>query len=75
SGAASTMAGTSGADTFKLDSLDIKDLITDYHGSEGDKIDLSALFDTAPAGNINNYVHYNSETNTVSVDASGSGNP
>ncbi|RWK87068.1 MAG: type I secretion C-terminal target domain-containing protein [Mesorhizobium sp.] len=75
SGAASTMAGTSGADTFKLDSLDIKDLITDYHGSEGDKIDLSALFDTAPAGNISNYVHYNSETNTVSVDASGSGNP
>ncbi|RWP10169.1 MAG: type I secretion C-terminal target domain-containing protein [Mesorhizobium sp.] len=71
-------AGTAGADTFKLDNLDIKDLITDYHGTgpggEGDKIDLSALFDTAPGGDINDYVHYDAETKTLSVDTTGSGN-
>ncbi len=46
-----TMTGGAGADTFKLDGLDIKDLIVDYSGlgGHGDKIDLSALFDTAPA--------------------------
>ncbi|RUX31430.1 type I secretion C-terminal target domain-containing protein [Mesorhizobium sp. M7A.F.Ca.US.011.01.1.1] len=69
---------TSGADTFKLDNLDIKDLITDYHGSgpggEGDKIDLSALFDTVSGGNINDYVHYDADTKTLSVDTTGSGN-
>ncbi|RJT29943.1 VCBS domain-containing protein [Mesorhizobium jarvisii] len=68
------LTGGAGADTFKLDHLDIKDLIADYHGGEGDKIDLSALFDTAPANSISNYVHYNSATSTVSVDTSGSGN-
>ncbi|MBZ9745900.1 type I secretion C-terminal target domain-containing protein, partial [Mesorhizobium sp. CO1-1-7] len=66
--------GTSGADTFKIDNLNIKDLIADYHGAEGDKIDLTALFDKAAAGNIADYVHYNSATSTVSVDTSGSGN-
>ncbi|MGX5799705.1 DUF5801 repeats-in-toxin domain-containing protein, partial [Bradyrhizobium sp. Arg314] len=72
-----TLTGGTGADTFKLDHLDIKDLITDYSGAggDGDKIDLTALFDAAPAGDINNYVHFNSATNTLSVDASGSGNP
>ncbi|TPI13105.1 type I secretion C-terminal target domain-containing protein, partial [Mesorhizobium sp. B4-1-3] len=75
SGATSTIAGTSGADTFKIDNLNIKDLITDYHSAEGDKIDLTALFDKAPAGNIADYVHYNSATSTVSVDTGGSGNP
>ncbi|WP_214471675.1 type I secretion C-terminal target domain-containing protein, partial [Mesorhizobium sp. dw_380] len=68
------IAGTSGADTFKIDNLNIKDLIADYHGAEGDKIDLTALFDKAPAGNIADYVHYNSATSTVSVDTTGSGN-
>ncbi|TPN89346.1 type I secretion C-terminal target domain-containing protein, partial [Mesorhizobium sp. CU3] len=75
SGGNSTLAGTSGADTFKIENLNIKDLISDYHGSEGDKVDLSALFEKAPAGNIADYVHYNSATSTVSVDTSGSGNP
>jgi hypothetical protein len=69
---------TAGADTFKLDNLDIKDLITDYHGTgpggEGDKIDLSALFDTVSGGNINDYVHYDADTKTLSVDTTGSGN-
>ncbi|MBA1142952.1 beta strand repeat-containing protein, partial [Mesorhizobium neociceri] len=72
--AQTAIAGTSGADTFKIDNLDIKDLIADYHGGEGDKIDLSALFDKAPAGNIADYVHYDTATSTVSVDTSGSGN-
>ncbi|TIV02988.1 MAG: type I secretion C-terminal target domain-containing protein, partial [Mesorhizobium sp.] len=68
-----TLTGGTGADTFKLDHLElnIKDLITDYNGAEGDKIDLTALFETAPAGNIADYVHYNSGTNTLSVDANG----
>ncbi|MEI9406343.1 DUF5801 repeats-in-toxin domain-containing protein, partial [Mesorhizobium argentiipisi] len=71
-----TLTGGTGADTFKLDHLElnIKDLITDYNGAEGDKIDLTSLFDTAPAGNINNYVHYDSGTGNLSVDTSGSGN-
>ncbi|MER9908579.1 type I secretion C-terminal target domain-containing protein, partial [Mesorhizobium sp. M0052] len=68
------IAGTSGADTFKIDNLNIKDLIADYHAGEGDKIDLSALFDKAPAGNMADYVHYDTATSTVSVDTSGSGN-
>ncbi|RWE24207.1 MAG: type I secretion C-terminal target domain-containing protein, partial [Mesorhizobium sp.] len=66
-----TMTGGTGADTFKLDHLDIKDLITDYNGAEGDKIDLSSLFDVAPGGNVSDYVHYDAGTNTVSVDANG----
>ncbi|OBQ62599.1 hypothetical protein A8146_15855 [Mesorhizobium loti] len=72
-----TLTGGTGADTFKLDHLDIKDLISDYSGvgGDGDKIDLTTLFDTAPAGNISNYVHYNSGTGALSVDTSGSGNP
>ncbi|RWH31997.1 MAG: type I secretion C-terminal target domain-containing protein, partial [Mesorhizobium sp.] len=70
-----TLTGGAGADTFKLDHLDIKDLITDYNGAEGDKIDLTSLFDAAPAGNISNYVHYDSATGALSVDTNGSGNP
>ncbi|WP_164762502.1 Ig-like domain-containing protein, partial [Mesorhizobium sp. M7A.F.Ca.MR.245.00.0.0] len=69
------MTGGAGADTFKLDNLDlnIKDLITDFNGGEGDKIDLTALFDTAPGGaNIGDFVNYNAGTGTLSVDANGS---
>ncbi|MER8467581.1 DUF5801 domain-containing protein [Mesorhizobium sp. M1396] len=71
-----TMTGGAGADTFKLDGLDIKDLIVDYSGigGQGDKIDLTALFDTAPGGaNIGNFVNYDAGTGTLSVDTSGSG--
>ncbi|TIN02585.1 MAG: type I secretion C-terminal target domain-containing protein, partial [Mesorhizobium sp.] len=68
-----TLTGGTGADTFKLDHLDIKDLITDFNGGEGDKIDLTALFDTAPGGaNIGDFVNYNAGTGTLSVDANGS---
>ncbi|WP_292591439.1 type I secretion C-terminal target domain-containing protein, partial [Mesorhizobium sp.] len=68
-----TMTGGTGADTFKLDSLDIKDLITDYSGAggQGDKIDLSSLFDTTVGGNIADYVKYDSASHTLSVDANG----
>ncbi|WP_281061893.1 type I secretion C-terminal target domain-containing protein [Mesorhizobium sp. M7A.F.Ca.ET.027.02.1.1] len=71
-----TMTGGAGADTFKLDSLDINDLIVDYSGigGQGDKIDLTALFDSAPA-NIGNFVNYDAGTGALSVDASGSGDP
>ncbi|RWD00399.1 MAG: type I secretion C-terminal target domain-containing protein [Mesorhizobium sp.] len=70
------MTGGAGADTFKLDSLDINDLIVDYSGigGQGDKIDLTALFDSAPA-NIGNFVNYDAGTGALSVDASGSGDP
>ncbi|PWJ94125.1 putative secreted protein (type I secretion substrate) [Mesorhizobium loti] len=70
-----TMTGGTGADTFKLDNLDlnIKDLIIDYNKGEGDQIDLTALFDKA-AGTIDDYVHYDTSTKTLSVDTDGSGN-
>ncbi|WP_245266765.1 DUF5801 repeats-in-toxin domain-containing protein [Mesorhizobium sp. LNHC252B00] len=66
-----TMTGGTGADTFKLDGLDIKDLITDYNGAQGDKIDLSSLFETALGGNIADFVKYDSGTHTLSVDTNG----
>ncbi|TGQ38662.1 type I secretion C-terminal target domain-containing protein [Mesorhizobium sp. M00.F.Ca.ET.216.01.1.1] len=71
------MTGGTGADTFKLDGLDIKDIISDYSGvgGEGDKIDLTSLFDTAAGGgNVGDFVNYNSATNTLSVDADGLAN-
>ncbi|BCM17373.1 Ig-like domain-containing protein [Mesorhizobium sp. J8] len=77
-GGTNTMTGGAGADTFKLDHLDIKDLITDYSGAgpggQGDKIDLTALFDMAPGGNINTYVHYDANTKTLGVDVNGGSN-
>jgi Ca2+-binding RTX toxin-like protein len=68
-----TMTGGTGADTFKLDGLDIKDLIADYSGvgGQGDKIDLSSLFDTAPGANIADFVKYDSASHTLSVDTNG----
>ncbi|RUU24976.1 type I secretion C-terminal target domain-containing protein, partial [Mesorhizobium sp. M6A.T.Ce.TU.002.03.1.1] len=67
-----TMTGGTGADTFKLDGLDIKDLIVDYNGGQGDKIDLTSLFDTAPGGaNVGDFVNYDSATGTLSVDHDG----
>ncbi|WP_164752002.1 VCBS domain-containing protein, partial [Mesorhizobium sp. Primo-B] len=70
-----TLTGGAGADTFRLENIDIKDLITDFSGvgGHGDKIDLTALFDTAPGGaNIGDFVNYNAGTGTLSVDANGS---
>ncbi|SJM32254.1 conserved hypothetical protein [Mesorhizobium delmotii] len=72
-----TMTGGNGADTFKLDQLDIKDLISDYSGAggQGDMIDLTSLFDTAPGGaNIGEFVNYDAGTGTLSVDADGTAN-
>ncbi|AZO44987.1 tandem-95 repeat protein [Mesorhizobium sp. M7D.F.Ca.US.005.01.1.1] len=66
-----TLTGGIGADTFKLDSLDINDIITDYNGGEGDKIDLTALFETGPGANIADFVKYDSGTHTLSVDSNG----
>ncbi|KRB32882.1 hypothetical protein ASD99_19450 [Mesorhizobium sp. Root695] len=69
-----TLTGGTGADTFRLENLDIKDLITDFNGGDGDKIDLTALFDSAPA-NVGNFVNYDAGTGVLSVDTSGSGDP
>ncbi|ESX90190.1 type I secretion C-terminal target domain-containing protein [Mesorhizobium sp. LSHC412B00] len=66
-----TMTGGTGADTFKLDGLDIKDLIADYSGGQGDKIDLSSLFETGPGANIADFVKYDSASHTLSVDTNG----
>ncbi|MHB9437319.1 DUF5801 repeats-in-toxin domain-containing protein [Mesorhizobium sp. C089B] len=72
-----TLTGGIGVDTFKLEHLDIKDLIADYSGvgGHGDIIDLTSLFDTAAGGaNVGDFVNYNAGTNTVSVDADGLAN-
>ncbi|WP_284273064.1 type I secretion C-terminal target domain-containing protein, partial [Mesorhizobium huakuii] len=73
---ADTLTGGTGADTFKLDHLElnIKDLIADYNKGEGDQIDLTALFEKAPAGAITDYVHYDTSTKALSVDTDGTGN-
>ncbi|RWC97286.1 MAG: type I secretion C-terminal target domain-containing protein, partial [Mesorhizobium sp.] len=70
-----TLTGGTGADTFKLDPLDlnIKDLIADYNGAEGDKIDLTALFETG-GGNVADFVKYDASSGALSVDTDGSGN-
>ncbi|TPL80001.1 type I secretion C-terminal target domain-containing protein, partial [Mesorhizobium sp. B2-3-13] len=67
-----TLIGGTGADTFKLEHLDIKDLISDYSGvgGDGDVIDLTSLFKTG-AGNVADFVNYDSATHTLSVDANG----
>ncbi|MBZ9754123.1 type I secretion C-terminal target domain-containing protein, partial [Mesorhizobium sp. ESP6-5] len=67
------LTGGGGADTFKLEHLDIKDLITDYSGvgGEGDKIDLTSLFNTPVGGAIADYVRYDPSTKTLSVDVNG----
>ncbi|TPI29256.1 type I secretion C-terminal target domain-containing protein, partial [Mesorhizobium sp. B3-2-1] len=72
-GGTNNMTGGAGADTFKLDHLDIKDLITDFSGAggQGDKIDLTSLFETPTGGNIADYVHYDAGTKTLSVDTNG----
>jgi ELWxxDGT repeat protein len=69
-----TLDGGGGADIFVLDQLDIADLITDYSGvgGEGDKIDLTGLFDTASGGgNVGEFVSYNAGTGVLSVDVDG----
>ncbi|TPJ42893.1 Ig-like domain-containing protein, partial [Mesorhizobium sp. B2-6-5] len=67
-----TLIGGTGADTFKLEHLDIKDLISDYSGvgGDGDVIDLTSLFKTG-AGNVADFVNYDSATHALSVDANG----
>ncbi|AZO22370.1 type I secretion C-terminal target domain-containing protein [Mesorhizobium sp. M1E.F.Ca.ET.045.02.1.1] len=69
-----TLTGGAGADTFKLDHLElsIKDLITDYNGADGDKIDLTALFQTGGAS-VTDFVKYDAGTGALSVDTDGAG--
>ncbi|KFL26322.1 hypothetical protein JP74_13125 [Devosia sp. 17-2-E-8] len=66
-----TLTGGAGADTFKLTATDAADLIADYSGAEGDKIDLSDLFSVPAGGSVNDYVNYNATTGVLSVDTNG----
>ncbi len=66
-----TLTGGAGADTFKLTATDAADLIADYSGAEGDKIDLSDLFSVPTGGSVNDYVNYNATTGVLSVDTNG----
>ncbi len=46
-----TLTGGEGADIFELNAFnDLKDIIADYNGDEGDEIDLSALFEGDSVG-------------------------
>ncbi|MCG8560162.1 MAG: DUF5801 domain-containing protein, partial [Hyphomicrobiales bacterium] len=74
-----TLYGGEGADTFVLGELDAVDLIADYDLSDGDIIDISAFFDGSGLDlsqvEVDDVVAYDSDTGTLSVDQSGSGDP
>ena len=61
-----TLTGGGGADTFVLTGTNIADLIVDYNQSEGDTIDLTALYNEFTAANgtasasefLNEHVQY-----------------
>jgi hypothetical protein len=69
--------GTDGADSFAVTSLNAVDFIADYDFGQGDSVDLSALLGQhsgATADNAADYVHYDTGTGHLSVDADGSAN-
>ena len=73
-GEGDTLHGTGGADRFTLTDLTAVDLISDFHGEQGDAVDLSAIFGTdsgATAENAGEYVKY--ENGTLKVDVDGAG--
>ncbi len=72
-----TMTGGGGSDIFKLENVNVSDVITDFiSGSSGthDTIDLTQLLNDIPRGaNLANYVEYNAATGALSVDQAGTG--
>ncbi len=74
---ADVMIGGTGNDTFKLNDISVRDLITDY--SDGDTIDLTSLFNAGHSGastpaELSTYVSYNASTGQLAVDADGTTN-
>jgi T1SS-143 domain-containing protein len=67
-----TLNGGNDADTFVLDNFDASDFIVDYNDGQGDRIDLTALFD-AGSGNLADFVQYDEGTGVLSVDVDGTG--
>jgi hypothetical protein len=73
------LTGGDGADTFVLTGTNIADLIADFNQSEGDTIDLTALYHEFTAANgtlsasefIDEHVQYDQNTGTLSVDMDG----
>jgi hypothetical protein len=69
-----TMTGGGGSDIFKLENVNVSDVITDFiAGSSGthDTIDLTQLLNNS--ANLANYVEYNATTGALSVDPTGTG--
>jgi Ca2+-binding RTX toxin-like protein len=72
------LTGGDGADTFVLTGT-VADLIADFNQSEGDTIDLTALYHEFTAANgalsasefIDEHVQYDQKTGTLSVDMDG----
>ncbi|MEH2513019.1 T1SS-143 domain-containing protein [Nitrobacteraceae bacterium AZCC 1564] len=75
-----TLSGGKGADMFRIDAVGTshQDTIVDYDFTQGDKLDLSALLDSAfdPGDNINSFVkvQVSGDDLLVRVNASGNGN-
>jgi Ca2+-binding RTX toxin-like protein len=73
------LTGGDGADTFVLTGTNIADLIADFNQSEGDTIDLTALYHEFTAANgtlsasefLDERVQYDQKTGTLSVDMDG----
>jgi Ca2+-binding RTX toxin-like protein len=74
-----TLTGGGGADTFIIAGTNIADLIADYNQSEGDTIDLTALYHEFTAANgtlsasefLDEHIQYDQNTGTLSVDMDG----
>ena len=67
------MQGGAGADRFVLDDLTSSDQILDYkgasNGTEGDQVDLTALFQLNPGQNLGDLVGYDPSTGALSVNS------
>ena len=72
---ASTATGGAGSDTFKLENLNVTEVITDFNvGGTADTVDLSALLHNVDTTKpLSNYVTYNAATGALSVDTAGDG--
>ncbi|WP_131821010.1 type I secretion C-terminal target domain-containing protein [Ensifer sp. LCM 4579] len=74
------LTGGAGADTFVMDASDLQlgiaDVITDYHASEGDVVDLSALLGNLASDTLGQHVQVvqDGANANLQVDTDGAGN-